>query len=368
MAEMTLLELEGTGRRLGCAHGEALKGSIASLYERSMECTVKQAHISTTEEELLRLAMRSYEFARDYAPDLFEEMLGIAEGSGLSVEKIMFLQCVMEGLDVIPARLASSLLKGPLAPSSPGCTAFGAVGQATSDGRVLVGQNYDMQGELYDHAVLLRIRRPETTLLVFSFAGIIGCQGLSSHKLAVVMNKLFALDVRAGVPYTFVVRKTLEQKNLAEALGQIMAAERAAGTNYLLADSSIIIDIETTACHFEVLPTPNNIITHTNHYKSFSLQQYEGIGKFSADSYVRDAAMYTGVKQSYGQIDAQRAQQLLSDHTGYPYSLCRHPPKEDVPHYRIHQTIASMIFTPADLTVWACWGNPCQEAYVEYSL
>ncbi len=368
MAKITLLELEGTGRQLGCAHGEALKDSITTLYEKYMDCTVKQAHISTTEEELLGLAMRNYEFARDYAPDLLEEMLGIAEGSGLAVEKIMFLHCLLEGLDLISPQPASSLLKGPfLASSSPGCTAFGAVGRATSDGRVLVGENYDMHAELYDHAVLLKIKKPETTLLLFSFAGIIGCQGLSSHKLAVVINKLITRDVRAGVPYTFVVRRALEQKNLAEALGQIMAAERAAGVNYLLADSSVIINIETTACYFDVLPIPDNIISHANHYKSYRLQEYEGIGRIVGDSFVRDAAMYNGVKNSYGQIDVPKAQQLLADHSGYPHSLCKHPPK-NVPHYRAHQTIASMICTPADMKAWVCWGNPCQEKYEEYCL
>lgn len=368
MAKITFLELEGTGRQLGRAHGEALKDNITTLYGKFMDCTVKQAHISTTEEELLGLAMRNYEFARDYAPDLLEELLGIAEGSGLAVEKIMFLNWLGEGLDLIFPQPANSLLKGPLlASQSPGCTAFGAVGGATSDGRVLVGQNYDMQAELYDHAVLLKIKKPETTLLLFSFAGIIGCQGLSSHKLAVVVNTLIARDVRAGVPYIFMVRRALEQKNLAEALGQIMKAERAAGFNYLLADSSVIINIETTACYFDVLPMPDNIISHANHYKSSCLKEYERIDRIGADSFVRDAAMYNGIKNSYGQIDVPKAQQLLADHSGYPYSLCKHPPKK-VPHYRAAQTIASMIYAPADLKAWVCWGNPCQEEYEEYSL
>lgn len=366
--KITFLELEGTGRQLGRAHGEALKDSITTLYEKYMDCTVKQAYISTTEEELLGLAMRNYEFSRDYAPDLLEEMLGIAEGSGLAVEKIMFLHWLGEGLDLIFPQPANSLLKGPfLASLSPGCTAFGALGKATSDGRVLVGQNYDIHAALYDHAVLLKIKKPETTLLLFSFAGIIGCQGLSSHKLAVVVNKLLARDVRAGVPYTFMVRRALEQKNLVEALGQIMMAERAAGINYLLADSSVIINIETTACYFDVLPMPDNIISHANHYKSRRLQEHEVIDGILPESFVRDAAMYNRIKNGYGQIDVPKAQQLLADHSSYPYSICNHP-AENVPYYRAHQTIASTIYTPADLKAWVCWGNPCQEKYEEYSL
>ncbi len=365
--KITFLELEGTGRQLGRAHGEALKDSITTLYEKYMDCIVKQAYISTTEEELLGLAMRNYEFARDYAPDLLEEMLGIAEGSGLAVEKIMFLHCLGEGLDLAFPQPANSLLKGPFF-ASPGCTAFGALGKATSDGHVLVGQNFDLQGDPYDHAVLLKIKKPETTLLLLTLAGVIGCEGLSSHKLAVVVNKLIARDVRAGVPYTFVVRRALEQKNLVEALWQIMTAERAAGTNYLLADSSVIINIETTACYFDVLPMPDNIISHANHYKSSCLKEYDGMDRILADSFVRDAAMYNGIKNSYGQIDVPKAQQLLADHSsGYPYSICNHP-AEDVPYYRAHQTIASMICAPADLKAWVCWGNPCQREYEEYSL
>lgn len=369
MKKNTFLELEGTGRELGRAHGEALKDSITTLYEKCMDCTVKQAYIPTTEEELLGLAMRNYEFARDYAPDLLEEMLGIAEGSGLAAKKIMFLQWLGEGLDLVYPQPATSLLKGPfLASLSPGCTAFGAVGKATSDGRVLVGQNFDLQSELYDYAVLLKIKKPEMTLLLFTFAGVIGCQGLSSHKLAVVVNKLIARDVRAGVPYAFVVRRALEQKNLVEALWQIMMAERTAGINYLLADSGVIINIETTACHFDVLPMPDNIISHANHYKSSCLKEYEGMDRILADSFVRDAAMYNGIKNSYGQIDVSKAQQLLADHnSGYPYSICNHP-AENVPYYRAHQTIASMICTPADLKAWLCWGNPCQGEYEGYSL
>jgi len=227
-----------------------------------MTYIVKQSYIGTTEKELLQIAMRNFEFARDYAPDLFEEMLGIAEGSELAIEKIMFLNSILEGLDLIYPNPAKSLLKGPaLASPATCCTSFGVVENATVDGNTIVAQNYDMQPELYDHAVLLKIKKPEVTLLLFTFAGIIGCQGVSSRKLSLVVNKLIAKDVRAGVPYTFIVRKTLEQRNIVDALGQIMLAERATGMNYVLADPNIMIDIETTACHFDILSLPDNIVT-----------------------------------------------------------------------------------------------------------
>lgn len=369
MPNIPFIELKGDNRAIGYSHGNALKESIASLYEKYMQSTVKRSFTPTTEKELLQLSMRNYRYAKEYAPDIFEEMLGIAEGAQLEVEKIMFLNCLLEGLDLAYPCSSNLGLKGesgfPSAPTS--CTSFGVMGDLNFYPGTLIGQNYDMQHELRDHVALLKIKKNETTLLLFTFAGVVGCQGMNSNKIALAINKLIAKDVRAGVPHAFIARRVLEQKNIVDALRQIISAERASGTNYVLADSNIVIDVETTAQSFDILHAPDNSVTHTNHYKSDLLKKDEGLDKIGASTYIRDAVMYKNIKEIKTKIDMKTAKQLLSDHTGYPYSICEHPP-EGLPAYLSFSSVISMICVPDLLKAWFCWGCPCEGEYVEYQL
>ena len=72
--------------------------------------------------------------------------------------------------------------------------------------------------------------------LVYSFAGILGCAGLNSHGMCVVINKLFSWASKPGVPYPMIIREFLAQSSFSLAVGSIVAAERASGMNYLVAN------------------------------------------------------------------------------------------------------------------------------------
>ena len=66
------------------------------------------------------------------------------------------------------------------------------------------------------------------------------------------------------------------------------------------------------------------------------------------------------IQSRYGSIEVDDVKRFLSDHFGYPTSICRHGGGM--------QTVVSMISEPAARRMHVASGNPCQHRYVTYSL
>ncbi|HKD72670.1 MAG TPA: hypothetical protein VKB61_11085, partial [Candidatus Acidoferrum sp.] len=66
------------------------------------------------------------------------------------------------------------------------------------------------------------------------------------------------------------------------------------------------------------------------------------------------------INSRYGSIEVEDIKRFLSDHSGYPTSICRHGGGM--------QTVVSMISEPAARRMHVALGNPCQHRYVTYSM
>ena len=91
MTNMRTIELVGAPRERGYHHGRVLRDGIHALYERFIKMMedVPQGHDGSadrfTEGALLALAREYGPATKDYAPDVYAEMEGIAEGGGLTL-------------------------------------------------------------------------------------------------------------------------------------------------------------------------------------------------------------------------------------------------------------------------------------------
>ena len=90
-----LIKLKGAPRERGYQHGEILADQIHSFYKKWIEVAQSCAN-PPGESELLEYAMKHLKFAKEYAPDLVEEVEGVAEGAKIEFEKVFLLNCYDE--------------------------------------------------------------------------------------------------------------------------------------------------------------------------------------------------------------------------------------------------------------------------------
>ncbi len=189
-----------------------------------------ESSIRLAETDLLAFSGKHGPYVKQNAPDLYEEKEGIAEGAEIAFDKVPFINCFDEGVDSLRLpELAAQLTGQPLLPRViplQGCTSFAAFGEATADGKVYIGQGYDV-GTRYFEPVVLRVGpwsdQPEQ--LIYSHAGVLGVSGINAAGLAIVENTLKPSDQRPGIPFPVLVRKALQQTILSDSLGAIIMAQ-----------------------------------------------------------------------------------------------------------------------------------------------
>src|SRR5262249_46445967 len=146
--------------------------------ERFLDYTLSGAAVSVTEETLWAKWAIQVSANQAAAPDLVEEMRGIARGAGVPFERIFLLNSLLD---------INSFRYLPLA-QNYGCSTF-AVVAAADTGKTLVGQTYDMPAFHQDYLTLLRLKPAQgPRQLLFTFAGIVGAAGLNEEGIALDIN------------------------------------------------------------------------------------------------------------------------------------------------------------------------------------
>jgi len=158
-----------------------------------------------------------------YDPVLAEEIRGIAAGAQRPVEDIVILNARTELLFGKGSEVAE---KETL---DDACTGAVVLPDASADGHLLHGQNWDWLEDCVDSAIVLRIDRGEAgRLLTFCEAGVVARAGLSSAGIALTGNFLECEQTPAegSVPIPLVRRRVLEATTLSRAVREVMAAPR----------------------------------------------------------------------------------------------------------------------------------------------
>src|SRR5207248_9544701 len=172
--------------QVGAAHGEARRDRVREYAERFVGWLLSSAALRLSEAELWARWAPQVAANQREAPDLVEEMRGIARGAGVPFERVFLLNSLLD---------LGSFRYLALAQNFAGCSTFAVVAEAGT-GRTLVGQTYDMPEFHQDYLTLLRLRPAHgPRQLVFTFAGIVGAAGLNDAGLAVNINYLSAHDV-----------------------------------------------------------------------------------------------------------------------------------------------------------------------------
>src|SRR5207302_7778256 len=120
-------------------------------------------------------------------------------------------------------------------------------------------------------------------------------------------------------------------------------------------------DIEATTAGPEFIKDHGTgYLAHTNHYLCPRYASKENFARSWPDSFPRLGRIDSLIQRKFGSLAVDDIKKFLSDHNGYPTSICRHNGDS--------RTVASLISEPAQRRMHVAVGNPCENRYVTYAM
>jgi isopenicillin-N N-acyltransferase-like protein len=353
---MDLIELSGTYFEIGEQWGNAFGSDInASMYA---EINGLGQFFNVEKTQLVSMASRFLPKAREYDPEFIEVLSGFATGADIPFEEVFALRSLLE--------LTFFMQKIPAM-----CTAVAVTGSATTGNQTIIGQNIDWHPGI--PVKLFQIKWPNGVCQLSLSLGGIWEYSLSSHP----DYSPFGITATATVAYkenqdinkptlSMVMSKAGRQKRLDGALSIFINAKKDLASFLIASGDGDMLGFECVAGDMEVLHPELNGLIHTNHYLTERFKPYEFFTAYVPGSYLRYARLKQLVQAHYGQITPRMMMTFLSNHKGFPKSICTHvDPDSNLPP---SVTLASIVMIPEEKTMYVACGNPCETDYLEYTI
>lgn len=303
-------------------------------------------------EKALASARKSLPASRKFYPEYVEEIEGYADGTGIKLDLVYAMACDL-----------------PQRGRGRGCTDIAVDAEWTKDDCVYAAHNEDVCPYNIHDIAIARIRpKDEPGYIGMNYGGIWPTAGMNAAGISLTGNALVPNDTRMGIPKIIPCRKVLAETGIYQALKGSMPEGRGHSFNNIVCDSNgEIYSMEGSATTFDALYAENGWLVHTNHYRSPRMWKFEENMHTRFSSIIRYNRATKLFKKELGKVDVPTFKKVLSDHVGYPESICRHPDpalgEEDQT-----QSIFSVVFDLTNKAAWVCHGNPCQGEYRKYEL
>ena len=352
--KLKIVEVAGSHYEMGFQYGKACP-EIRKTVATNREVYEAGNAVKGLSEKYIDMYLPS---AEAYAPEIVEEMKGMAAGAEVDFRDI-FLNNIMYDISLT---------------LNVGCTSFAASGITIQDGGIITGQNFDVPLTVEEIIVLLKMKPSQgPEIMAIAPAGCLGLLGLNSAGISLNLNLIRdkdSLTPGGGVPAHIILRKLLTSETLGEAIGIIGSAEKRSAKNFLLASAQgDAVDIEVARDDLNVIYPENGILTHSNHFKTERFKNTDLAPVVVPDSYIRANRLARLMEENRDTLSVDMMKQFLQDHNNHPNSICRHPdPKADLPIGRIMKTVVSVINSPKERKAYIALGNPCENEYLEYQL
>jgi len=254
---LKVVTFEGSGYELGLQHGKELKSEIADIIDEWKKNTSKS--LKKDADEVLTDFFEYANFEKDikkWTPDLYEEVRGIAEGSGQDFRDVLVLNLLDEFWVYV-----NNI-------NNHHCSSMGVPARNGKPG--YLSQNMDLESYTDGFQVLMRIGKTKNNpeQLILTYPGLVGLNGLNEEGIGVVVNTLMQLQASSeGLPVAFVIRRLLNSTEKEDMLDFIQNVKHASGQNYILGIKGEIYDFEAST-NKVVQYDPENengTVYHTNH-------------------------------------------------------------------------------------------------------
>lgn len=348
------LTVAGTTYEMGRQIGEHFRNEITELCELVLSRYNKGATRSISWQQAELIAKKSFHRVGEYFPDPFEELKGTAEASRVPVERLMVLNA-----------------RNMLSETSDGCTSIMVGSEASSTGTGFAGQNWDNDPAMAPlSAVITRNGRGKASFTSWMQPGLVAYMGFSSSGMGICMNALNGPTDTSGVPWYFFVRAILEADSTEDAVRAVKSAPRALTANAAMITAEGPLNLELSPESVESIhPNSDGVLVHTNHcvHPSNTGNNQEFPDRIYGQSFERRDRAGVLMKQitDSQQFSIEDAKSILSDHDGFPTSICRHP--NDEPNTGWQQSVISIILEPENHRMHVTNGNPCENEYETYN-
>ncbi|RWN63345.1 C45 family peptidase [Mesorhizobium sp.] len=342
VARFPLVEIDGVPRARGMAYGEQARGRIGAsvaLYAGQLD------RFGFGRDDVGRFSQIFLPRLRQWAPDLVEEMEGIASGANLDLSSIVLVNARTEILQLARRE------KGISDDEPDGCTGAVILPEATRNGRLIHGQNWDWKAECAETSVVLRIRRTDgPDLLTFTEAGGLARSGFNAAGIGITANYLESdRDYREiGIPLPFIRRRALEAQHFADAIKVVATTPKSGSNNMILSTAEgFAVDFECAPDEAFAIYPDDDMIVHANHWQSpVALSKLRETGlRDVPDSLYRDHRVRRRLSARHGDVTIDDLKEALFDDFASPFSVCR--PRIRKKGGNLSATVAMIVFEPA---------------------
>ncbi|MFI1977612.1 C45 family autoproteolytic acyltransferase/hydolase [Streptomyces wedmorensis] len=360
MTGRTVLRITGdTPRRRGEDRGRRAAAAIARAWRVYDELfatvaagsagsagSVASAGISGAARSLdvRALALRTADATRAWAPELVEEMEGVAEGAGLPFWTVAALNARTE------------ILAEAGAPRAGECSTLVRTGLRTTG-----GQCWDWHEELAGAWHLQTVTGDAQGFAGITEHGILAKIGVNDAGVGVLFNILgHAEDAATGVPVHLVARQVLGTAgSFAEAVGILTGAPVSASTVITVVTADRAASVELAPAGSAVVePDERGWLTRTNHFLDPPLAAGELRGRREPETYDRHRLLTRRVLGHPGPLDPEALVKLLAAHRDDGAEVCCHAPAEGTLGSR-WATLATVAVDPAERRLLVHDGGPC---------
>lgn len=292
------------------------------------------------------------EFAKEieaFGAHYIEEMRGIADGAGVSLEDVIMINARTEV--IAKARMVKNRPVEVTDEHDDGCTGAIILPERSATGELIHGQNWDWRVECAETAIVLRVRREDgPDFLTFVEAGGLARCGMNAAGISITANYLECDRdfTRAGVPLALIRRKVLEQEHLAFAIKAVAATPKACSNNMMLsAVQGFGIDFECAPDEAFPLYPEDGMIVHANHWVgAIALTKVKNTSiPRVPESFYRDWRVKRLLDEAGRKLTVENLKDALFDDFLSPYSVCR--PARPNEQGNLSATVAMVVMQPA---------------------
>lgn len=343
------LEVSGTHYEVGKKIGLHFKSLIDENFRR--QNVLIDAIYNLVESDPVKYYNPFYNAALENYPDFIDELKGMADGSGSDFKKLMATNFMME----IITRYRSS--GNRLSTKAPhfGCSDI----SYSSPSKTLMAHNEDNNKAFNDLMYVARVNIPgKPSFIGVNYPGLIFGIPPTMNEAGIVTtgNYIGPTHVNDGIPWSFLARAVMEKSNLSDAVAALKNPNVALAEHYQVGSFSENKIVSVEYCNdINESKDLSGFYVHTNH---LILPSMKDIPQDLDSTTIARFNVLTSYANEYenkiGEVDPDKMISWLSNHEGYPHSLCAHGDAA---------TIVSTVFDFQDKSWRLYRGNPCLGHY-----
>jgi isopenicillin-N N-acyltransferase-like protein len=339
------IHLTGSPRERGRRLGAQMAIPIQKYWREILLDVGVRAERPMTEAELREWLADRATFAAAIAPDLDEELRGIAEGADVDYE-VAFAVNAGEEIDELASALGSSTYSLP----AKHCLSIIVPPERSATGGLLMAQTWEAP-DWTPAPWLVTVEEDAGTSVFMTDPGWIGGCGVNDRGIASVHTAVFLCEAPVGLGYSFIARRIMQAATTEAAAAAVVEYPAAGGCHYIVGDDAGGVDAVVAGELRDIFAFEGWLST-CGHYEHprFVAKQRE---TKKPDSLFRTGRILELAQAVDGLIEPLQLFSLLSDHKESEggAAVCLHGQV---------RVLGTLVADARSRTVWANAGNPCE--------